>query len=318
MYDQYKRKIEYLRVSITDRCNLRCQYCRPEVTQHVAHADILRYEEILRICQAAAALGITKFKVTGGEPLLRKDCAAFIAQLKRLSGVQQVTLTTNGSLLPQLLPALQAAGLDCVNISLDSTDSASYRQLTGGELSQALLALDALKELGLPFKINSVPLVGMGTSNILSLLKLADKYAAPLRFIELMPLACNSALQGVSGSAIRSLLAQLGLKVTRDSKTYGNGPAVYYRVQGYQMPLGFIEALHNKFCGSCNRVRLTSIGLLKPCLYSSEGLDLRQLLRSGISDAALQQAMERMIFAKPRGHSFEKSPAGFSMSQIGG
>lgn len=318
MYDQYKRKIEYMRVSITDRCNLRCQYCRPEVTQHVAHTDILRYEEILRICQAAAALGITKFKVTGGEPLLRKDCAAFIAQLKQLAGVQQVTLTTNGTLLAQLLPALKAAGVDCVNISLDSTDSAVYRQLTGGELQQVLQALAALKKAGLPFKINSVPLIGMGTGSFLKLLELADKYAAPLRFIELMPLACNSALQGVSGSAIRSLLEQLGLKVTRDSRTYGNGPAAYYRVQGYQMPVGFIEPLHNKFCGCCNRVRVTSIGLLKPCLYSSDGLDLRQLLRRGISDAALQQAIEKMIFAKPMGHSFEKSPAGFSMSQIGG
>ena len=318
MYDQYQRKIEYLRVSLTDRCNLHCQYCRPEVTQHVAHADILRYEEILRICQAAAALGITKFKVTGGEPLLRKACAAFIAQLKQLAGVQQVTLTTNGSLLPPLLPALMAAGLDCVNISLDSTDSASYRQLTGGDLEQALLALDALKKAGLPFKINSVPLMGMGVGSILRLLELADQYAAPLRFIELMPLACNSALQGVSGSTIRSLLGQLGLKVTRDNKIYGNGPAAYYRVQGYKMPVGFIEPLHNKFCGSCNRVRLTSVGLLKPCLYSNEGLDLRQLLRSGIADAALRQAIEKAIFAKPRGHSFEKSPAGFSMSQIGG
>lgn len=318
MYDQYNRKIEYMRLSITDRCNLHCKYCQPEVTQHVAHTEILRYEELLRIAQAAAALGITKFKVTGGEPLLRKDCAAFIAQLKQLARVEQVTLTTNGTLLAQHLPALEAAGVDCINVSVDCLDNAAYHELTGGELAQVLQALEALGEAGIPFKINCVPLMGMGAANILQLLKLADKYAAPLRFIELMPLACNRALQGVSGSAIRSLLGQFGLQVTADSRTYGNGPASYYHVRGYKIPLGFIEPLHNKFCGTCNRVRLTSIGLLKPCLYSDVGLDLRQLVRKGASDVALQEAMQKFIFAKPRGHSFEKSPAGFSMSQIGG
>ena len=134
MKDQYKRNIDYLRISLTDRCNLHCRYCQPEVACHVPHEQILRYEELLRICRAAVRLGISKFKITGGEPLVRKGCADFIRKLKRLEGVAQVTLTTNGTLLPQLLPELAASGLDSMNISLDTTDAQQYRELTGGDI----------------------------------------------------------------------------------------------------------------------------------------------------------------------------------------
>lgn len=318
MYDQYNRKIDYLRLSLTDRCNLHCKYCQPDVTQHVAHSEILRYEEIMRVCQAAVALGITKFKITGGEPLLRKGCTDFICQLKQLAGVEQVTLTTNGTLLTQFLPVLKGAKLDCVNVSLDTTDAKAYQSITGGVLSDVMQGLDALHNAKMPFKINCVPLAGMDMDNIFSLLALADRYKAPLRFIELMPLACNGSLQGVSGSRLRRLLAQRGLAVTRDDDAYGNGPAAYYRVSGYAMPIGFIEPLHNKFCAACNRVRLTSVGLLKPCLYSSDGLDVRSLLRRGVTSTELQEALQKTIFTKPVGHKFEEKPAGFNMSAIGG
>lgn len=318
MYDQYNRKIDYLRISLTDRCNLHCKYCQPDVMQHVAHSEILRYEEIIRVCKAAVVLGITKFKITGGEPLLRKGCAEFICQLKQLEGVKQVTLTTNGTFLTQFLPALIDANVDCVNVSLDTMDAKAYHNLTGGVLKSVLQGLEALCAAKVPFKINCVPLAGIDIDNILNLLALADKYKAPLRFIELMPLACNGSLEGVSGSRLRCLLAQKGLAVTQDTNTYGNGPATYYRVPGYAMPIGFIEPLHNKFCAACNRVRLTSVGLLKPCLYSSDGLDVRSLLRSKASIKELQDAMQKTIFAKPAGHKFEEQPAGFNMSAIGG
>ncbi len=318
MYDQFQRKIDYLRISLTDRCNLHCKYCQPDVTQHVAHEEILRYEEIMRVAKAAVALGISKFKITGGEPLLRKGCTQFIAQLKALDGVAQVTLTTNATLVPQFLPELKAARIDCVNVSLDTADGASFKKLTGGDVKCVLQALAALKSAQIPFKINCVPLRGMGEANILQLLKLADSYQAPLRFIELMPLACNGDLQGVSGEEIRNFLERQGFTVTRDKHTYGNGPASYYRVRGFNIPVGFIEPLHNKFCAACNRVRLTSVGLFKPCLYSSIGLDVRSLMRSGASDAALREAMRAVIFAKPLGHKFEEKPAMFNMSAIGG
>ena len=318
MYDQYNRTIDYLRISLTDRCNLHCRYCQPEVSEHVPHNEILRYEELLRICRAALQLGICKFKITGGEPLLRKGCSDFIASLKQLDGVEQVTLTTNGTLLAQQLPALIAAGVDSINVSLDTLDAAYYKELTGGSLGSVLQALQELQIAGIPFKLNCVPLAEAGLSDIMQLLKLAHRYNAPLRFIELMPLECNTDLKGLSGSEIRSLLEQAGLQLQRDAQRYGNGPASYWRIGGYKMPVGFIEPLHNKFCAVCNRVRLTSVGMLKPCLYSSEGMNLKRLLRDGGSDTDLLQAMQEIIFVKPEGHSFDVEDAHFNMNQIGG
>ena len=163
-----------------------------------------------------------------------------------------------------------------------------------------------------------MPLAENGLADIMQLLKLANDYNAPLRFIELMPLDCNTNLRGVSGSEIRSQLEQVGLQLQRDAQRYGNGPASYWRIGGYKMPVGFIEPLHNKFCAICNRVRLTSVGMLKPCLYSSEGMNLKRLLRDGGSDADLLQAMQEIIYAKPAGHSFDVEAARFNMSQIGG
>ena len=318
MYDQYNRKIDYLRISLTDRCNLHCRYCRPEVSEHVPHNEILRYEELLRICRAALQLGIRKFKITGGEPLLRKGCSDFIAMLKQLDGVEQVTLTTNGTLLAQQLPALIQAGADSINVSLDTLDAAYYTELTGGNLYSVLQALRELQAAGIPFKLNCVPLAENGLTDIMQLLKLAHSYNAPLRFIELMPLDCNANLHGLSGSEIRKQLEQAGLALQPDAQRYGNGPASYWRISGYKMPVGFIEPLHNKFCAVCNRVRLTSVGMLKPCLYSDEGMNLKRLLRDGGSDAELLQAMQKIIYAKPAGHSFEVEAASFNMSQIGG
>ena len=318
MYDQYNRKIDYLRISLTDRCNLHCRYCRPEVSEHVPHNEILRYEELLRICRAALQLGIRKFKITGGEPLLRKGSSDFIASLKQLDGVEQVTLTTNGTLLAQQLPALIEAGVDSINVSLDTLDAAYYTELTGGSLDSVLQSLQELQIAGIPFKLNCVPLAEAGLSDIMQLLKLAHRYNAPLRFIELMPLECNTDLKGLSGSEIRSLLEQAGLQLQRDAQRYGNGPASYWRIGGYKMPVGFIEPLHNKFCAVCNRVRLTSVGMLKPCLYSDEGMNLKHLLRDGVSDADLVKAMQDIIYAKPAGHSFDVKAAHFNMSQIGG
>ncbi len=318
MLDQYKRKIDYLRISVTDRCNLHCAYCQPQQAAFVPHAEILRYEEILRICQLAVQLGISKFKITGGEPLLRKDCCSLISRLKKLEGVEQVTLTTNGTLLAQFLPQLVAAGVDCVNVSLDTSEAETYARLTGGRLQEVLQALDALAGSGLRFKLNCVPLADMGVGQLLALLKLAHGYSAPLRFIELMPLACNDTLTGLSGREIRDQLLQAGLTLQRDTACYGNGPAAYWRVAGYSVPVGFIEPIHNKFCSSCNRVRLTSVGVLQPCLYSGSGLSLKRMLRDGLSDVDILAAMRETIGAKPLGHQFDASPARFSMNQIGG
>lgn len=318
MLDQYNRSIDYLRISLTDRCNLHCRYCQPEVAQHVAHENILRYEEILHICRIAVRLGIHKFKITGGEPLVRKGCADFIAKLKQMEGVEQVTLTTNGTLLAKFLPELLVAGVDSVNISLDTLDREQYAELTGGSLNAALAGIAAAKSAGLLFKLNCVPLQGMSIAEIMQLLQFAESYNAPLRFIELMPLACNSSQQGLAGVEIRAAFMQQGVELTRDMQSYGNGPAQYYRLAGCKIPVGFIEPIHNRFCASCNRVRLTSVGFLKTCLYSNDGINLLQLVRSGAGDDELEQTMRQTIFMKPWGHRFDVRAAGFNMSQIGG
>lgn len=318
MLDQYNRRIDYLRISLTDRCNLHCQYCQPEVTQHVTHEKILRYEEILRICRITVRLGIHKFKITGGEPLVRKGCADFIAKLKQLDGVEQVTLTTNGTLLNKFLPELLAAGVDSVNISLDTLNRAKYTELTGGDLNEAFAGISAVQNVGLSFKLNCVPLQGLSIAEIIKLLQFAEKCQAPLRFIELMPLDCNSSLQGLSGVEIRTALMQQGVRLTKDMRSYGNGPAHYYRLAGYKIPVGFIEPIHNRFCARCNRVRLTSVGFLKTCLYSNDGINLLQLVRNGINDEELEQIVRQTIFMKPWGHNFDVKAAGFNMSQIGG
>ena len=319
MRDQYNREINYIRISLTDRCNLKCKYCRPNFSSKLTHADILTYEEILRLCQSFVKLGIKRFKLTGGEPLLRKDCVDFLERLKKLAGVEQVTLTTNGTMLREHLPALKAIGIDGINISLDSCNAKTYADITGRDcLKEVLAALDEAYSAGLPVKINCVPLSNMQLADLLAMLELVKKRNISLRFIELMPLNCNSELKGLSGDEIRKMFVEAGIKLVETKALLGNGPAVYYQAEGFSGAIGFIEPLHNKFCHSCNRIRLTASGLLKPCLYATETFDLKALLRSGASDEKIIEVLRQAIYAKPQGHAFEISPANFPMSAIGG
>ena len=336
MLDKYHRTINYMRISLTDRCNLRCVYCRPDNMQMVEHSEILRYEEILRVAKYAVDLGITRFKITGGEPLVRKGAVDFIAKLKQIHGVEQVTLTTNGILLEKNLPQLLACKIDSINISLDTLDKETYAQITGGGDVEAVInATKKAVQLGLKCKLNCVPIkngfadkgakvdnVSLHTNqkNVLALIKFAGNLNVPLRFIELMPLACNNQLTSYSGSELRQMLQNAGYILEPMHQRLGNGPAIYYKAtkNTQSQIIGFIEPLHHKFCGSCNRVRLTSTGQLKPCLYSQSTLDLRQLLRSGSSDSELTEALKQAIYDKPMGHHFEEKPANFNMNEIGG
>lgn len=319
MKDKYGRQIDYLRISVTDRCNLSCCYCKPEIENKLQHSDILTYEEILEICRAAVALGIDKFKITGGEPLLRKGCIDFLQQLKALPGVQQVTLTTNGIFLQQYLVALRQMGLDGINISLDTVDVAAYQALTGSDAVEIVKeAVRQAAALGLRVKLNCVPLAQMEEQELLELLQFAEEVKVPLRFIELMPLACNQQLRGLTGTAIRSMLRNHDIVLQPEASHYGNGPAVYYRAANLQISVGFIQPLHNKFCASCNRVRLTSVGFLKTCLYSASGIDFKKLLRRGCSGEQLRQAISEAIWQKPAGHQFDEQAGTFSMNEIGG
>lgn len=319
MRDQYGREINYLRISLTDRCNLRCCYCRPEITKQLKHSDVLTYEEILTVCQAAIKLGVNCFKVTGGEPLLRRDCVFFLRRLKEQAENGKVTLTTNGILLPDVLDDLVRMKLDGINISLDTLNRQRYAEITGADkLDEVTDAVRQACAAGIKVKLNCVPLQDMSQVELLELVAFAQKLQVPLRFIELMPLSCNNAVQGLSGSEIRNMLAKAGFQLQPDKNTYGNGPAVYYQLDKGIAPIGFIEPLHGKFCCCCNRIRLTAAGYLKTCLYSSSGTDLRELLRSGADDAKLQQAILQAISQKPLGHDFEHIPAAFNMNEIGG
>lgn len=336
MLDKYHRNINYMRISLTDRCNLHCAYCRPDNMQMVEHSEILRYEEILRVASCAVELGITRFKITGGEPLVRKGAVDFIAKLKQIHGVEQVTLTTNGILLEKNLPQLLACKIDSINISLDTLDKETYAQITGGGDVEAVInATKRAVQLGLKCKLNCVPIkngfadkgakvdnlsLHTNQKNVLALIKFAGNLNVPLRFIELMPLACNNQLTSYSGSELRQMLQNAGYILEPMHQRLGNGPAIYSKAtkNTQSQIIGFIEPLHHKFCGSCNRVRLTSTGQLKPCLYSQSTLELRQLLRSGSSDSELTEALKQAIYDKPMGHHFEEKPATFNMNEIGG
>lgn len=319
MRDGFGRTINYMRISLTDRCNLRCCYCRSERQQLLPHSAILTYEEILKICQIAVELGIRRFRVTGGEPLVRRDCIKFLRLLKNLPGAEQVSLTTNGTLLHSSLSELQQLGLDSINISMDTLDRQRYAQLTGADLlPEVLSSVQAARKNGLKVKINCVPLDTMSEQDLLAMTDFAAKLQIPIRFIELMPLGCNQSLQGLSGETVRSILAKHGRQLLPDQGKYGSGPAVYYRETETNALIGFIQPLHGKFCAACNRVRLTATGFLKTCLYSDQGLNLRRLLRSGKDENFLRQEMLRVIKDKPDEHHFLQAPAAFTMNEIGG
>ena len=323
MLDQYGRSIDYLRISVTDRCNLRCRYCMPEPVDAVQHADILRYEEILRICRAAIELGITKFKVTGGEPLVRAGCTEFIAELKKQPGTQQVTLTTNGLLLEKNLDALADAGLDGVNISLDTTDNTRFQRITGYTGNGADTLLRVLEECcakGLKTKINAV-LLEETEEDAPELAAIAEELPVDVRFIELMPTGFGTAMRRVSPDDILSALRKRWPDLAPTDERRGNGPAHYYKSDLLLGRIGFIDAVSHKFCADCNRVRLTSTGQLKPCLCYADSADLRALIRGGCTDGELKEALRASVYAKPRAHCFDTGAAvteRHAMSQIGG
>ena len=325
LVDSFGRTIDYLRLSITDRCNLRCLYCMPpEGVDWMPHDDVLRYEEIFRICRILAALGIGSIRITGGEPLIRKGTADLVRELKAVKGVSRIAMTSNGVLLAENLEALASAGLDAVNISLDTLDGERFRQLTRSEgLEKVLSAVDLALELGLKTKINCVPLRGFNEADIVKLAALAKNKSVTVRFIELMPLGAAAALQPLPADETVSLIEKEFGPMEPSAANLGFGPAAYYALPGFAGHIGFISAVSHAFCGKCNRLRLAASGFLKPCLSSSLGLDLRGLVRGGASDGEIAQAVQELVEKKPAGHSFggsreKRDHADKQMFRIGG
>ncbi len=325
MFDRYQRNIHYLRLSVTDLCNLRCRYCMPDGVEKLEREAVLSHEEFLRLAALFAQCGIDTVRVTGGEPLVRKNVAQLVAGLKATPGIRRVTLTTNAVLLAEQLPALLDAGLDSVNISLDTLRPEVFRQITARDDFAAVQAgLQAALESSLPVKLNCVPQAGVNEAELEQLAALAKDNALQVRFIEMMPIGYGAAMPCISGPELRERFArrwpELAPLSPAQEHALGDGPAVYYTVPGWQGSIGFIAAVHGKFCASCNRVRLTSQGFLRPCLASETGCDLRALLRSGADDAQLLDAIRETIWAKPREHHFNDNsmPATRGMYRIGG
>ncbi len=335
MIDSFGRNIDYMRISITDRCNLRCRYCMPDGVEWLPMADILSYEEIGRVCRAAARLGIRHLKITGGEPLVRKGCPELIGSLKTIPGIEAVTITTNGILLEQHLDGLKLAGVDGINVSLDTLDRRQFADLTGFDrLDQVLSGIRRAVDAGFKVKVNAVSLKldrdGDGSYGWERLAGLAREYPLDVRFIEMMPIGYGKQFETVDHQKLLEQMRQVFPDMETDTAKHGFGPAVYYRVPGFQGSLGLISAIHGKFCGQCNRVRLTSTGYLKTCLCYEDGVDLRPVLRgadTGAEDGPdgggqeLCRVMEQTIYGKPGAHCFEEPERiteGHNMRSIGG
>lgn len=308
MKDANNRIIDYIRISITDRCNLRCVYCMPkDGVTFLEHDRIITYEEILTICREMVKLGIRNVKITGGEPLVRKNTPWLVAELKKIPGMEQVTMTTNGVLLKDQIRALAEAGLDGVNVSLDTLDRKEFETITGFDcLGQVLEGIDAaLACPGLAVKVNCVPTKGADSrENILQLAGLAKDRPLHVRFIELMPIGLGQEMNGYEENTVRELLESAYGAMVPFLEPLGNGPGVYYSLEGFQGKIGFISAVSHKFCDRCNRVRLTSEGVLKTCLQYGTGVNLKELLASGCGGQALGTAIEEAIWNKPREHQF--------------
>ena len=319
MKDRLGREIDYIRISITDRCNLRCGYCMPECgVPSVPHDKILRFDEIVRLVKIFCSLGIKNVKITGGEPLVRKGAVGLIKDIKAIDGIEKVSLTTNGLLLSENLDALAEAVIEGINISLDTLDRQKYMKITGFDgLNTVLKAIDECRAFPeIKVKINAVTLADYNRDEICALADFAAGAGATLRFIEMMPIGLGTGFCGYSQDEILAVLEEAYGPAKTINEEVGSGPAKYYSFEGLKCRIGFISPMSHKFCSSCNRIRLTSEGLLRPCLGSDEGVDLRKPMRDGASDEELVLLICEGITDKPAGHRFEITDS--LMSKIGG
>lgn len=320
MQDGLGREIDYLRISVTDKCNLRCRYCMPPhgITP-LAHAEILTLEEIFRLVGIMEQLGIRKVRLTGGEPMVRKNLPWLVEQIHGLCGIREIAMTTNGTLFAPQAKVYREAGLTAVNISLDTLDPERFRCITGCDradraagVDSVLRAIDAALEQQLKVKINCVPCVEMNGEDIEGIAMLAEDRPVDVRFIELMPIGCGKEYTGIPSKEILKRLEQRFGKVIAFSEkvNMATGPAEYYQFPGFSGRIGFISPISHKFCRECNRVRLTCEGRLKLCLHYDRGLELKPLLRSGASDEEIGRQIINVLKEKPSEHHFREKAAG--------
>jgi cyclic pyranopterin phosphate synthase len=309
MRDKFDREINYLRVSITDRCNLHCNYCRPkEGISLIGHDDILRYEEIIRIVSLAVKMGLIKVRVTGGEPLVRRGFIDFLAALRNIKGLQDISLTTNGILLEEFAEEIFNTGIHRINISLDSLDHAKYSYITnGGNLNNVLRGIAKAEEVGFsPIKINTVAIKNFNDDEVFAFAQLAKDKPFQVRFIELMPVGHDNSNYGEDYLPITQLMKKISshyeLEQLSGKKNKSDGPAKIYKIKGGRGEIGFINPVSNHFCSTCNRLRLTADGKLRVCLLKDEEIDLKKALREKCSDMDLEKLIHQAILLKPRHH----------------
>ncbi len=318
MKDSYGREINYLRISLTDRCNLRCIYCMPEKgIEKVSHEDILTLEEVYEITEAFVELGINKIRFTGGEPLTRKGIVSLIQKVSKLSGVKDLAMTTNGLLLEKFSASLKEAGLNRVNISLDTLKEEKYAYITrGGKLEEILKGIEEARKVGLtPIKINTVLIGGFNDDEIIDFVELTEKEEIDVRFIELMPVgeaAPWAKEKFVSNSIVLDKVKELAPVKREDNSS----PAVYYKLPSGKGRVGLINPITCKFCENCNRIRLTSQGKLKLCLHSNKEIDIKEALRN---EEDIKKLITKSILEKEESHKLEEGKyINRNMNQIGG
>lgn len=328
LVDSYERKIDYLRISVTDRCNLRCVYCMPpEGIDLTESSNILRYEEFYRIARIAAAHGVSKIRITGGEPLVRKGIIEFLSSLAAIPGIEDLSLTTNGVLLKDYAQRLKDAGLKRVNVSLDSLKRERFQKMTRGDnLADVLAGLEEAEKAGLtPVKINMVVIKGFNDDEVLDFALMSKSRPYHVRFIEYMPFNTQEGWQRDKCLTMKELKAiiedKLGpLEHVADPKG-GAGPARRYRWKDAPGEVGFISPVSEHFCGSCNRLRLTSDGKLRVCLFSDSEIDIRKALRDGSGDEVIEHLLFKAVAEKPERHHINENifkKCSRTMSLIGG
>ncbi len=326
LIDPYNRHLNYLRISITDRCNLRCIYCVPrDLIPRLSHDEILTYEEILKLVKIGIKLGISKVRVTGGEPLVRKGVYGFLEDLSRLEGLHDLSLTTNGVTLKANLEKIKAAGVKRMNISLDTLNRKKFERITGFDLfDQVWQGIEAALEMGFhPIKLNIVALHDVNEDELLEMAQLSLKYPLHIRFIEYMPIGESQIGNGplLLAPEIKKRISTLGRLVPVRSSSNDGGPAQRYRFEDAAGEVGFIHALSHHFCDKCNRLRLTARGQLRPCLLSDHHEDIRQVVRSGGTEEQIAEIFLKAVRHKPSDHNLRlQNPSRVcgQMNTIGG
>lgn len=329
MTDGYGRNIDYLRISVTDKCNLRCQYCMPpQGVELLRHDELLTLEEIARLVNIMAKMGLKKVRLTGGEPLVRKNIEKLIADIHEIPEIEEIAITTNGTLLKGKVEGFRKNGISAVNISLDTVDKETFKNITGCDMiDNVTCVIDEVLSQNLKCKINCVPCKELNADSLMDVARIAKDKPVDVRFIELMPIGCGKNFTGIASSDILGKLEETyGKACVIENKADTNGPAKYFEFEGFNGRIGFISPISHRFCSECNRIRLTADGNLKLCLHYNKGIDLKRLVRNGSSDERIASEIIEAVKLKPKRHEFDnigqaqndKEYENKKMVQIGG